>query len=331
VRRSPAPRPDARPSPSGQGSEDGGEHQVPDRRTTDLLAERSRLVGLAYRITGSRLDAEDVVQEAWVRAQGVDWSTVERPVAWLTRVVARLSLDALKRAHRRRETYVGPWLPEPVATTVPVPGTVAAGVAAGAGDPAELVTLAESLTFGFLRVLDALSPVERVVFLLADVFGTPYDEIAATVARNPAACRQLASRARRKVRANPVPHDPPETVTKVAEALMGALVRDDLDAVMSLLADDVELLSDGGPTARAARRPVVGPSRVTRLIVNLLRRYPIEGFPVMLNGEPGMVGRVDGRLFLAVSAQVVDGRVVAFHVMRNPDKLAALTVTTSMD
>lgn len=306
----------------------------------EFMAERSRLVGLAYRITGSRLDAEDVVQEAWVRAQRVDWSTIERPAAWLTRVVARLSLDALKRAHRRRETYVGPWLPEPVATPELVPGSpsLVSSSPSGSDDPAEVVTLAESLTFGLLRVLDALSPVERVVFLLAQVFGTSYDDIAATVERSPAACRQIASRARRKVQTGPAAgprsaarHDPPEGVTKVAEALMVALLQEDVDAVMAVLADDVELRSDGGAKVYAARRPVVGPKRVARFLLNLLRRYPVEGVPMRLNGEPGLLALLDGQPFYAVATQVADGRVVAFHVIRNPDKLAALRVTTPIE
>ena len=165
---------------------------VPTRVERALVAERPRLLGLAYRITGSRIDAEDVVQEAWERARRAGVDEVDRPSAWLTTVVSRLALDRLRAAQRRRENYVGPWLPEPV---------VAVDEPTGPGaDPAELVEMAESLTFGFLRVLESLTPVERVVFVMADVFGVPFGEIAAAVDRSPDACRQMASRARRRVR-----------------------------------------------------------------------------------------------------------------------------------
>src|SRR5918997_1822843 len=246
-----------------------GVERLPDAERIErvLVAERPRLVGLAYRITGSRLDAEDVVQEAWERARRSDGRAVERPAAWLTTVVARLALDHLKAAQRRRETYVGPWLPEPVATghsdeasARPAP----AGDPRETSDPAELTELAESLTFGFLRLLEALSPVERVVFVLADVFGAPFPEIAAAVDRSPAACRQIASRARARVRDDGRRHQAPDDAPKVADDLVSALVLGDTDRVLALLAPDVVLVSDGGAGRRAARRPVVGPHRVGR-------------------------------------------------------------------
>ncbi|MGH9040881.1 MAG: sigma-70 family RNA polymerase sigma factor, partial [Acidimicrobiia bacterium] len=154
-------------------------------------AEQPRLVGLAYRITGSLSDADDVVQEAWLRFERVGPETIERPAAWLTTVVARIALDHLKAARHQREVYMGPWLPEPVASDPLALST--------RRDPEEMAELSQSLTMGFLRVLETLSPVERVVFVLADVFDVPYKEIAETVGKSPAACRQLASRARRRV------------------------------------------------------------------------------------------------------------------------------------
>jgi len=297
-----------------------------------FAAERPRLVGLAYRITGSRLDAEDAVQEAWLRSQRVDPADLDRPGAWFTTVVSRLALDHLKSARRRRETYVGPWLPEPV-RTLPVPGVrpragVTPGAVAADDDPAELAAVAESLTFGFLRLLETLGPAERVVFLLADVFDTPYDEIAAVVDRTPEACRQLASRARRRVRAGDVRHDLPDDANLVVGELLAAVAAGDVDQVISLMAEDVVLVSDGGSDARAARRPVLGNRRAARYTVNLaqkwLPRCLVE--PMVINGEPGLVMRLRGHeeVFVAMAVQVCERRVVAIHFVRNPDKLAAL-------
>ena len=284
------------------------------------MAERPRLVGLAYRAMGSRLDAEDVVQEAWLRAQRVDWSTIDRPEAWFTTVVSRLALDSLRLARRSRETYVGPWLPEPVRTS-------------SGDDPADAVELAESLTLGFLRLLESLDPVERVVFLLADVFDTPYDDIAAVVDRTPEACRQLASRARRRVHAGQVRHDLPEDATQVVAALLAAVSVGDVDQVVSLLADDVVVVSDGGAATRAARRPVRGRERAARFMININRKFlwGMEVEPMTINDEPGLlVRRRNGQPFLALAVQVIDGRARAIHVARNPDKLAALDLTTPL-
>jgi RNA polymerase sigma-70 factor (ECF subfamily) len=285
-----------------------------------LVAERPRLVGLAYRITGSRLDAEDVVQEAWERSQRAGPAGVDRPAAWLTTVVARLALDHLRSAQRRRETYVGPWLPEPVPTEH-VRGYLAAG------DPAEMAELAESLTFGFLRLLEALSPVERVVFVLAEVFGTPFPDIAAVVDRSPGACRQIASRARRRVRDDRRSHEAPADAATVADELVVALGTGAVDRVLELLAPDVVLVSDGGATARAARRPVVGADRVSRLLLNLARRglgVEVSFRRAELNGAPGMVALDGDTPVLAMAAAVEEGRVTTIWSVLNPDKLAAL-------
>ncbi len=185
-----------------------------------FAGERPRLVGLAYRITGSLADAEDVVQEAWLRLQPA--VGVERPEAWLATVVSRLAFDALKAARRRREAYVGPWLPEPVASD---PRSLAVAV------PDEAAELAESLTIGFLHVLETLDPVSRVVFILADVFAVPFRDIAATVGRSEMACRQVASRARRRVRAErPGPYRRPDhEAARVVGALLAAATVGDVD------------------------------------------------------------------------------------------------------
>jgi RNA polymerase sigma-70 factor (ECF subfamily) len=301
-----------------------------------FTAERPRLVGLAYRITGSRLDAEDVVQEAWLRAQRVDLVALDRPEAWLTRVVSRLALDHLRSARHRRETYVGPWLPEPV-RTLPAPrprAGVTPGAVASADDPAELAAVAESLTFGFLRLLETLGPAERVVFLLADVFDTPYDEIAKVVDRTPEACRQLASRARRRVRAGDVRRDLPDDANQVVGRLLAAVAAGDVDRVVSLMADDIVLVSDGGADAHAARRPIEGSVRAARFMVNLAQRWlgELDVEPMAINGEPGLVmrRRGDDGVFVALAVQVSGGRAVAVHFVRNPEKLAALDLAPEM-
>ena len=295
-----------------------------DRAERAFTAERPRLVGLAYRILGSRVDAEDVVQEAWIRFQRADPATVERPEAWLTTVVSRLALDQLKSARHRRETYVGPWLPEPVRTpVVQQPSRTET-------DPSELATMADTLTTGFLQMLESLGPVERVVFLLADVFAVPHDQIATVVERSPEATRQIASRARRKVRTGDSPrHDPDPAATQVVEALVSALVAGDIEAVVRLVADDAVLVSDGGADTHAARRPVVGVDRVTRFAINLVKRM-LDHADAMsidlgrINAEPGLVVSFSDQPFLAATFTVVDGRIHRLHLVRNPDKLAAL-------
>lgn len=278
-----------------------------------FAAERDRLVGLAYRMTGSRAEAEDVVQDAWLRWQRADTAEVACPAAWLTTVTSRLALDRLTSARSRREAYVGPWLPEPVATDP---------------DPADRAELAESLSLGFLAVLERLGPVERVVFLLADVFSVPFDEIARVVDRSPVACRQVASRARRRVRQDrPRFHPTDAEARRVTEAFLGAVAVGDVEGVTALLAPDVVSVSDGGADHHAARRPVVGPERVCRLLVNLTRRLPATDAVIVardLNGQPGVVVEAEGRTLLALACSVVDGLVDRVWIVVNPEKTAAL-------
>lgn len=273
---------------------------------------RPRLEGLAYRITGSRSTAEDLVQEAWLRWERTDRSVVERPAAWLTTVTSRLALDHLKSAQHTRETYVGPWLPE---VAVAEPG------------PAEHAELAESVTIGFLTVLERLGPTERVVFLLAEVFATPYDEIARVVDKSPEACRQIASRARTRVREGRPRFAPTDDdAWQVATAFLTAAQVGDLDALVSLLADDALAVSDGGAEHHAARRPVVA-ERIPRFVVNLTARIPegAEFVAVPINGEPGIVTYVDGEPTVAVALSIADGQVQRMWSILNPDKLRSLT------
>ena len=281
-------------------------------------AERRRLVGLAYRITGSLGDAEDIVQEAWLRLRRAEPDTVERPAAWLTTVVSRLALDYLKAARHQREVYVGPWLPEPV---------VADPLLSSARGPEEMAELAQSLTMGFLHLLERLSPTERVVFILADVFDVPYRDIAEAVGKTEPACRQIASRARRRIReATPPVYQPPtDEAARAVGEMLAAVMAGDVEHLVGLLADDAVLVSDGGARFRAARHPIVGAERVARFMSNLSRRLSDATIvPVSVNGEYGLVAEHDGHPYVAVAVHVEDGRVRTVHIIRNEEKLNSL-------
>ncbi len=273
-------------------------------------AERPRLLGLAYRVLGTLDDADDVVQEAWVRWERADRGAVERPVAWLTTVTSRLALDRLRAVRRRREEYVGPWLPEPLVSDA---------------GPEAAAEMADSLTLAFLTVLDQLGPVERAVFVLADVFAVPYAEIAETVGKSAVACRQIASRARRRVRQTPTSRSVGAD-RHVVDDLLVAIAGGDADAVVRRLAPDVVCTSDGGSARRAARRPVVGASRVARFLVNLAKRSGDEMAvrPVTVNGDAGVVISIEGVVDIVAAFEVREDVVVAIRIVRNPDKLRHL-------
>ncbi|HUE60636.1 MAG TPA: RNA polymerase sigma factor SigJ [Acidimicrobiales bacterium] len=277
----------------------------------DFSKERARLLGLGYRIMGSLADAEDVVQEAWLRWSAADRDAIEKPAAWLTTVTTRLALDKLKSAHRRRETYVGPWLPEPVLTS---PG------------PEEVAETAETLTLGFLAMLEQLDPVSRVVFLLTDVFGYSSNEVSDAVGRTPPACRQIASRARKKLH-GAQPHRPSATDRAVADRLLAAIAGGDTDTAMALMSQDVVLVTDGGPNRHAARRPVVGPWRVNRFLANISKRVsPTVGIEaVTINGAAGFRLRDPaGEQDAAMAFDLTDGVVSAIWVVTNPEKLTRI-------
>lgn len=279
--------------------------------TAEFEAERPRLLGLAYRITGSRATAEDLVQEAWLRWEQTDRAAVERPAAWLTTVTSRLALDHLKAARHQREAYVGPWLPDVVATD---PG------------PADAAELAESVTIGFLAVLERLGPVERVVFLLADVFALPFAEIATVVDRSPEACRQLAVRARTRVRDGRPRFAPTDDEAwQVTTAFLAAAQVGDLDSLVALLAPDALAISDGGPHVHAARRPITA-ARLPRFAANLAARTP-AGTEIelrALNGQPGIVLWKDGAVYETIAFAVAGGLVQQILTVRNPEKLESL-------
>lgn len=276
--------------------------------------ERPYLRRLAYGTLGSFAEADDVVQEAWLRLQRADLDPIRDLRGWLTTVVGRLALDALGSARNRRERYVGPWLPEPLVADV------------AAGDPAERVTLDEQVTTALLVVLEALSPAERTAFVLHDVFGLPFAEVAEVVGRSPAAVRQLAARARRHV-ADGTPRFPAsrEQHARIVAAFAIAWQAGDVDALLAVLDPGVTFRSDGGGHVVAARRPVDGAERVARTLValaaaNVRRGVAVRGGIVDVNGMPGLLLEEDD-VRGVVSLTVDDGRIVAIDVVRNPEKL----------
>lgn len=281
-------------------------------------AERARLHGIAYRMLGSAADADDVVQETWLRWQGLGpdgRAAVERPAAWFTTVATRVALDVLKSAQRQREQYVGPWLPEPMLT---------------GGDPADAVEWSETLTLGFLVVLERLAPVERAVFLLADVFGEPYSSIAAVVDRSEEACRQIASRARQRVRderRRVAPVSGGASSADLVHAFLAACALGNVDELRTVLSDDVVLVSDGGRDVHAARRPVVGFHRVSRLVCNLTKRLPPDGTVEVqsVNGEPGLLVRRGGVPWMVMAFECDGDRIATLRLVLNPAKLRHLT------
>ncbi|WP_285780959.1 RNA polymerase sigma factor SigJ [Microbispora sp. NBRC 16548] len=293
----------------------------------EFQAMRPRLLGVAYGLLGSLDEAEDVVQDAWMRLRtttAADGGEEIRDVTgWLVVTVSRLALDVLRSARHRREEYVGQWLPEPVLTGPVLTGPVLTGAAP---DPAERVTLDESLSMAMLVVLESLSPAERTAFVLHDVFGLTFAEVGEAVGRSPAACRQLAARARAHVasRAPRFDVDPSEH-RRVVHAFARACLGDDMDALVALLDPDVVFRSDGGGRVRAGRRPVFGAAKVARLLFGIQRFGRFELVPAVVNGWPGLLRYHGDRLVAVLGLTVAEGRVTAVDMVLNPEKLARVT------
>lgn len=281
-------------------------------REAGFEPHRARLFGIAYRMLGSVADAEDAVQDAFLRWQRVDPSTVEEPGAYLSRTVSRLCLDQLRAARTRRESYVGPWLPDPL-------------VAYEAPPPDDAIETAEEVSVALMLALERLTPLERAAFLLHDVFDQPFDEVAETLGRTSAACRQLAARARTHVRAAaPRREVPPDEGERLANAFAHAARNGDLDGLKSVLAEQAVLYSDGGGRVIAALNPVRGADRVARFFAGIARKEgPLiaHARPARINGLPGFVARDAAGLLQTMSFEIEDGRISAVYVQRNPDKL----------
>jgi RNA polymerase sigma-70 factor (ECF subfamily) len=283
---------------------------------------RGLLTGVAYRVLGSVGDAEDVVQETWLRWSSTDRAAVRDPRAFLTTTASRLALNALRSRRRRRESYVGPWLPEPIATGSDGPA---------AADPAEPVLLAESVSLAFLVVLESLSPLQRVVFVLHDLFGFDHAEVARAVDRSEPAVRQLASRARRHVRERrPTAVADPAEHADATRAFMRAAVSGDVTALLDVLAPDVVVLTDGGGAAKAALRPIHGAAKAARFLAAISHETPGVRWRITgLNGRPGVVVHLGDRLIATVDVDAVGGRVETIRVQLNPAKLAGVEPTDS--
>ncbi|WP_327092706.1 RNA polymerase sigma factor SigJ [Nonomuraea sp. NBC_01738] len=289
-------------------------------RTDPIMSERRQLTNVAYRLLGSLADAEDAVQEGYARWYALPEARREEivsPGAWLTRVVGRICLDALGSARVRRERYVGEWLPEPL----PDPG----------GDPSERVTLDESVTMAFLVVLESMTPAERVAFVLHDVFCHPFAEVAEIVGRTPAACRQLASSARRRVRASHSPAAPAARKTVREMGREAGVVRrfrlawqaQDVEALVALLDPGAVAVADGGGVVSAVLRPVVGGEAIAGYAVALGAVADLALRERTVNGRPGLVAERDGVVEMVVAFEVAGERIVRIWAVRNPDKLRA--------
>ena len=281
-----------------------------DLLTDEFELHRAHLRAVAYRMLGSISEADDAVQEAWLRLDRSNTAAVTNLGGWLTTVVSRVALDALRARRARREDYAGSWLPEPVVD------------APGGGDPEHEALLADSVGLALLVVLDTLAPVERLAFVLHDMFGVPFEEIAPIVDRSPAAARQLASRARRRVRgASPAQDSEPGRQREIVDAFLAAARAGDFEALLEVLDPDVVFRLDTGGVTPPARPPVVGAAAVARQILARGAAFAPHARPATVNGAAGAVVARGGRPFAVIGFTVSGGRIVEIDVIADPAKL----------
>jgi len=277
---------------------------------------RPLLFTIAYEILGSATESDDVLQESYLRWAGVELSTVRDTKSYLARLVTRQSLNALRAAARRREDYVGPWLPEPLLLSDQ--------------DPSDDAVLAESVSMAMLVVLETLSPDERAVFVLREVFGFDHDEIASAVDKSSAAVRQVAHRAREHVQARRRRFEStdPRQSMEVTTRFFTAAATGDVAQLMAVLAPDVVWTADSDGKASAARRPIVGAAKVAKLVAGLIRQAGPDGHaePAIYNNAPALVLYLGDRLEGVISVEVIDGRITNFYAMRNPEKLTGVLI-----
>jgi RNA polymerase sigma-70 factor (ECF subfamily) len=307
----------------------GPGHGRPDPGLSAIMSERRQLINLAYRLLGSLADAEDVVQETYARWYALSrqqQDAIESPGAWLTKVASRICLNLLGSARARRETYVGEWIPEPLPQQAELISGRPGGTMADPADPADRITLDESVNMAFLVVLEAMTPAERVAFILHDVFSYPFAEVAQIVGRTPAACRQLASSARRRIRNSQAPATPTAQQAAIVRAFKQALEAKDIDALIGLLDPGATAIADGGGLAPTFLRPIEGGEQIARAWVDVARRAP--GRTILertVNGQPGLVAQSDGVTVAVFAFDVAGDRIKHIWVVRNPEKLRSWT------
>ena len=291
------------------------------------MSERRQLINLAYRLLGSLAEAEDAVQETYARWYAMSpqqQDAIESPGAWLTTVASRICLDLLGSARARRERYVGEWIPEPI----PDPAEWISGRLGGtSANPADRVTLDESVSMAFLVVLESMTPAERVALILHDVFSYSFAEVAQIVGRTPAACRQLASSGRRRIRASQPPMPPGAQQARLVRDFKQAWEAQDIDALMSLLDPGATVIADGGGLVSAELRPVEGGQQVARFVLDIARRAAgqVTLLERTVNGQPGLVAQQDGVTVTVFAFDLADGRIQHIWAVRNPDKLRPWT------
>jgi RNA polymerase sigma-70 factor (ECF subfamily) len=303
-------------------------HGRPDPSLSAIMSERRRLINLAYRLLGSLAEAEDVVQETYARWYAMSQQqqeAIESPGAWLTKVASRICLDLLGSARARRESYVGEWIPEPLPERTEWINGRSGGTTI---DPADRVTLDESINMAFLVVLESMTPAERVAFILHDVFRYPFAEVAEIVGRTPAACRQLASSARRRIRTSQAPATPTAQQADIVRAFKQAWEAKDIDALIGILDPDATATGDGGGLVTAALHPVEGGEQVARYFADLAARASnLTILERTVNGQPGLTVQQDGVTVVVFAFDIAGNRIKHIWAVLNPEKLRPWTTT----
>ncbi|WP_369251279.1 RNA polymerase sigma factor SigJ [Streptomyces sp. R41] len=297
-------------------------HGRPDPALSAIMSERRQLINLAYRLLGSLADAEDVVQETYARWYAMprrQRDAIASPGGWLTTVASRICLNLLGSARARRERYVGEWIPEPL----PERREWTDGVTA---DPADRITLDESVNMAFLVVLESMTPAERVAFILHDVFRYSFAEVAEIVGRTPAACRQLASSARRRIRASQAPATPTTAQAGIVRDFKRAWEAKDVSALIGLLDPDATVIADGGGLVGAVLRPIAGRERIARAYLDVARIAPdLTLLERTVNGQPGLIAQQHGITVTVFAFRIAGDRITNIWAVRNPEKLRPWT------
>jgi RNA polymerase sigma factor (sigma-70 family) len=298
----------------------------PDPSLNAIMSERRQLINLVYRLLGSLADAEDVVQETsarWYAMSQQQRKAIESPGGWLTTVASRICLDVLGSARARRESYVGEWIPEPLPDRTEWINRRSGGTTV---DPADRVTLDESINMAFLVVLESMTPAQRVAFILHDVFGYSFAEVTKIVGRTPAACRQLAASARRRIRAKQAPATPTAHQADLVKDFKQAWEAKDIEALIGLLDPNATAIADGGGLVSAQLHPIEGGDHIAHLVVDVASRVPnLTLLERTVNGQPGLVAQQDGLTVMVMAFDIAGDRIKHIWAVRNPEKLRPWT------